>query len=103
MAIRAQSLSEYLHAREVVNESRQSLGPWLRQARTAANLTQVELSELTGKSQAYLSQIETNAKTPSYESLTLITSVLEEKGAFSGQDNSQGKDEGTQSEGNKDA
>lgn len=47
----------------------------IKKYRTMANLTQHELAELTGISQKYLSQIESNIKDKKYFTLTVIGKI----------------------------
>jgi transcriptional regulator with XRE-family HTH domain len=48
----------------------------LRQLRTDRGLTQDQLSEMTGLSKGFLSQLETGARQPSVESLSILSSAL---------------------------
>ena len=74
----------------------------LRQARKTAGLSQTELAEKSGRSQAYLSQVENNYKSPSYESLSAFMQVLGAENIY-GTDESQEAQQHAQSESDADA
>ena len=48
----------------------------LREYRIKANLSQAELSKLTGLTQAFLSELESGKKNPSLETLVKVSGVL---------------------------
>lgn len=53
-----------------------NLGESLRLARKKANLKQIEVAELSGLSQAYLSQVEKGKKEPSMDALRGLCRVI---------------------------
>lgn len=52
------------------------IGKRVREKRTEAHMSQEKLAELTDLSSVFISNIETNSKKPSLESLLLISSAL---------------------------
>lgn len=69
-------MTEYLRAKQMLADSRNAIGPMIRQSRVAAGLTQVEFADLINASQAYVSNIETGNRSPSVNALNAMVSVF---------------------------
>ena len=86
MGIQPRSLSDYLRAKQVVNDGREEIGPMIKSARQAIGKTQTAFAAQIGMPQAYLSMIENKVRTPSVDALTRIVSALDQEGALDGTD-----------------
>lgn len=94
MAFSAQPLRDFLAAQKVVEELKPTVGSNLRAMRLEAGLSQAAVASNARVSQAYLSKIENDAKTPSSDSLERIINAME--GSFSGNSEEDGPQEGAQ-------
>jgi len=95
MALHSKPLRDFLAAQKAVEDLKPTVGPHLRAMRLDAGLTQVFVASNAGVTQAYLSQLENEAKTPSSDSLLRIIDVME--GSTSGR-SEDGQEEGAQEE-----
>jgi transcriptional regulator with XRE-family HTH domain len=92
MAIRSQSLTDFLEAQKTIEETKADIGPTIRYMRQNAGMSQMFAAASAGVTQAYLSQVENGHKTPSADSLGRIVKVVSE-GSTSGKDDHDGKEE----------
>lgn len=70
---------EFLAAKKVVDSSRDSVGPTLRSKRVQKQLSQREVAEAAGVTQAYLSYVESGSKTPTAQTLEQLIAALNAK------------------------
>lgn len=88
MAIRSQSLTDFLAAKATIEQttSDNDIGDTLRFMRTSAGLSQMFVASNAGVTQAYLSMVEKGTKTPSADSLKRIIEAVSEGSADGTQD-----------------
>jgi DNA-binding XRE family transcriptional regulator len=75
----SQSLREFLEGQAEQERRRQEIGEQIRQTRLQVGETQTAMASALRISNAYLSQIESGARTPSVETMTSIVHYLTER------------------------
>lgn len=92
-ALNKQSLMDFLESKKEVESLKPALGPAIRSGRAFYGMTQSDLARAIDAPQAYLSQIESSAKTPSSDSVSKILEVFDNmEGSTHGRSEDEGQE-----------